>query len=40
MKKCVYDPTGKNADAFDYCNFDNTPEIPVVYDPLITFKQG
>ena len=40
MKKCVYDPNGKNADVYDYCNFDNTPEIPVVYDPLITFKQG
>lgn len=40
MKKCVYDPNGKNADVYNYCNFDNTPEIPVVYDPLITFKQG
>ena len=40
MKKSVYDPTNKNADAFDYCNFRNTPEIPVVNDPVVTFKQG
>ena len=40
MKKCVYDPTNKNADAFDYCNFTNTPTIPDVYDPIITFTQG
>ena len=40
MKKCVYDPNGKNADVYDYCNFDNTPEIPVVNDPVVTFKQG
>ena len=40
MKKGVYDPKGKNADAFDYCNFDNTPTIPEVYDPTITFVQG
>lgn len=40
MKKCVYDPQNKNADAFDYCNMTNTPEIPVVNDPTITFLQG
>ena len=40
MKKCVYDTTNRNADAFNYCNFYNTPEIPVVNDPQITFKQG
>lgn len=40
MKKCVYDPNGKNADVYDYCNFDNTPEIPVVNDPTVTFTQG
>lgn len=39
MKKCVYDPNGKNADVYDYCNFDNTPEIPVVNDPTVIFKQ-
>ena len=40
MKKSVYDPNNKNADAFDYCNLDNTPDIPVVNDPVVTFKQG
>lgn len=24
----TYDPTNKMADAFDYCNFINTPTIP------------
>ena len=24
----TYDPTSKMADAFDYCNFYNTPTIP------------
>jgi hypothetical protein len=24
----TYDPTGKMADAFDYRNMDNTPDIP------------
>lgn len=28
MLKCVYDPNNHNADAFDYCNFTNTPTIP------------
>ena len=28
MLKSVYDPNNKNADAFDYCNFINTPTIP------------
>lgn len=28
MLKCVYDPNNINADAFDYCNFTNTPTIP------------
>ena len=40
MKKCVYDPNNKQADVYDYCNFDNTPEIPVVNDPTVTFTQG
>ena len=40
MKKCVYDPNNKQADVYDYRNFDNTPEIPVVNDPVVTFKQG
>jgi hypothetical protein len=39
MKKSVYDPHNKNADAFNYNNLDNTPEIPVVNDPVVTFKQ-
>ena len=39
MKKSVYDPNNKEADAFDYNNLDNTPEIPEVYDPVITFTQ-
>jgi hypothetical protein len=39
MKKSVYDPKNKEADAFDYNNLDNTPEIPEVYDPVITFTQ-
>lgn len=40
MKKCVYDQCWVNWDAFDYCNFRNTPTIPDVYDPIITFTQG
>ena len=28
MLKCVYDPNNINADAFNYCNFTNTPTIP------------
>ena len=28
MMKSVYDPNNHNADAFDYCNFTNTPTIP------------
>lgn len=28
MMKSVYDPHNCNADAFDYCNFSNTPTIP------------
>ena len=28
MMKSVYDPNNHNADAFDYCNFTNTPIIP------------
>ena len=40
MKKCIYDPNNCSKDAFDYRNFSNTPEIPVVYDPTIVFKQG
>lgn len=39
MKKNVYDPNNKQADVYDYCNFDNTPTIPEVYDPTITFTQ-
>ena len=39
MKKSVYDPNNKEADAFDYNNLDNTPDIPEVYDPVITFTQ-
>lgn len=30
MSKSIYDPTNKNADAFDYNNFTNTPTIPTV----------
>jgi hypothetical protein len=40
MKKCIYDPNNKQVDVYDYCNFDNTPEIPVVNDPTVTFTQG
>lgn len=28
MMKSVYDPCNKNSNAFDYCNFINTPTIP------------
>jgi hypothetical protein len=28
MLKSTYDPNNHNADAFDYCNFTNTPTIP------------
>ena len=34
MLKSVYDPNNKNSDAFDYCNFINTPTIPSVIDNL------
>lgn len=27
MLKCVYDPNNCNADAFNYCNFSNTPDL-------------
>ena len=44
MKKCVYDPHPELHeqwnDVFDYDNFYNTPTIPEVYDPTITFIQG
>lgn len=40
MKACVYDLCGKQLDVYDYRNFDNTPEIPVVNDPVVTFTQG
>ena len=40
LDKETYDPNNKHADAFDYCNLENTPEIPVVNDPVITFTQG
>jgi len=44
MKKCVYDPHPELHeqwnDVFDYDNFYNTPEIPVVNDPTVTFTQG
>ena len=28
MRAGTYDPTGKMADAFDYNNMENTPDIP------------
>lgn len=37
MTKSVYDPAGKNADAFDYNNFINTPTIPTI-DPNTTIQ--
>ena len=40
MKKEVYDQCCCNADAFNYENFYNTPEIPEVFDPVVTFTQG
>jgi len=40
MKKSVYDLNCKQADVYDYRNFDNTPEIPVVNDPTVVFTQG
>jgi hypothetical protein len=40
MRKNIYDPNNKGADVYNYCNFDNTPEIPVVYNPQVTFTQG
>ena len=40
MKSSVYDLCGKQLDVYDYRNFDNTPEIPVVNDPVVTFTQG
>lgn len=39
MKKNIYDPNNKGVDVYNYCNFDNTPEIPVVYNPQVTFTQ-
>ena len=40
MKKSVYDLDCKQADVYDYRNFTNTPCIPVVNDPVVTFTQG
>lgn len=40
MRKEVYDQCCCNADAFNYENFYNTPEIPEVFDPVVTFTQG
>ena len=37
MLKSVYDPNNKNADAFDYCNFINTPTIPTGIVASITY---
>jgi len=34
MEKSVYDPNNKNADAFDYINFINTPTIPTNIEDL------
>lgn len=34
MMKSVYDPNGVEANAFDYCNFINTPTIPSVINNL------
>ena len=43
MTKAVYDPTGVNADAFDYNNFYNTPTIPTMasqigFTPYLTIS--
>ena len=40
LDKQTYDPNNKHTNVFDYCNLDNTPEIPIVNDPIVTFKQG
>ena len=40
MKASVYDTCNKQLDVYDYRNFDNTPTIPVVNDPTVTFSQG
>ena len=40
MKASVYDTCNKQLDVYDYRNFDNTPTIPVVNDPTVTFTQG
>lgn len=37
MSKSIYDPTNKNADAFDYNNFTNTPTIPTVPTAVSAF---
>ena len=34
MSMSTYDPTGKMADAFDYRNMDNTPDIPTKVSDL------
>lgn len=39
MLKSTYDPNNKQADVYNYNNLDNTPTIPEVYDPQITFTQ-
>ena len=40
MTKAVYDPTGINADTFDYNNFYNTPTIPAPINDTDDLPEG
>lgn len=38
MLKSVYDPNNCNADAFDYCNFSNTPDLNCYQEKLTAWS--
>lgn len=38
MLKSVYDPNNCNADAFDYCNFSNTPDLNCYQEKLTAWN--
>ena len=40
MMKSVYDPNNHNADAFDYCNFTNTPDLSFYQERLTCCNAG
>lgn len=38
MMKSIYDPNNCNADAFDYCNFSNTPDLNCYQEKLTAWN--